>query len=106
MTQYKYQTDINTLTQGELGLNPNLSLITKDAASGNTVVLGNPSNSTPVPYLTASYAEEQMDISSVRTLGTNFVYLSGTSFDSMGVGVYEFEESNGTVYGLYDAQTV
>ena len=98
---YKYQTDMSKITPGELGVNPAGKLVTKDPASGNIVVLGNPDNSTSVPSLTKTYVEEQMDISSLQTLGTNFIFLNGTSFDSMGLGTYEFEEPGGVVYGLY-----
>lgn len=98
---FKYQTNMSVITPSELGVNSSGNLVTKDPVSGNIVVVGNPANSTPVPSLTPTYVEEQMDISALQTLGTNFIFLNGTSFDSMGVGTYEFEESNGTVYGLY-----
>lgn len=98
---YKYQTDMSIITPGELGVSPAGKLVTKDPASGNIVMLGNPDNSTSVPSLTKTYVEDQMDISSLQTLGTNFIFLNGTSFDAMGVGAYEFEEANGAVYGLY-----
>lgn len=100
MTNYKYQTTESLVLEGELGLNASGQLITKDG-SGTTVIVGGPANSTPVPDLAQTYAEEQMDISAVQTLGSGFIFLNGSTFDTMGVGVYEFEESDGTVYGLY-----
>jgi hypothetical protein len=99
MTQYKYPTDPTKMIEAELGVVAG-QLVTKDG-SGNTVVVGNPANSTAVSDLTPNYAEDAMDISSVRTLGSGFIFLNGTSFDAMGVGNYEFEEANGAVYGLY-----
>lgn len=98
---YKYQTDMSVITPGELGVSPAGKLVTKDPVSGNIVTLGNPDNSTSVPSLTKTYVEDQMDISSLQTLGANFIFLNGTSFDAMGLGAYEFEEANGVVYGLY-----
>lgn len=98
MTQYKYQTNPSLLKTGELGLVAG-QLVTTDGTS--TVVVGNPANSTAVSDLTATFAEEVMDVSTVKTLGTGFVFLNGTSFDAMGSSDYEFEEANGTVFGLY-----
>lgn len=99
---YEYQTNTSLLTAGELGIDTSTeNLITKDPSSGQIVVLGNPSNSTSVPSLVKTYVEDQMDISALQTLGTNFIFLNGTSFDSMGIGLTEFEETDGRVYGLY-----
>lgn len=100
MTNYKYQTTESLVAEGELGLNASTQAITKDG-SGTTVILGAPADSTPVNDLVATYAEDKMDISSVQTLGSGFIFLNGSTFDTMGVGVYEFEESSGVVYGLY-----
>lgn len=99
---YKYQTNTSLIVQGELGVNGSNQLVVGSGAEGTVTVVGNPPNSTPVPTLIAQgYAEEVMDIASAQTLGTNFIFLNGSSFDTMGVGGYEFEESNGLVYGLY-----
>jgi hypothetical protein len=100
MTQYKYQTNTGLLLEGELGLNGSNQLVTKDG-SGNLVTLTPAAGSTAISDLVQQYAADQMDLSGVRTLGTGFIFLNGTSFDSMGVGLTEFEESNGVVYGLY-----
>jgi hypothetical protein len=97
--QYKYQTNMSLLTKAELGLTGG-QLVTKDN-SGTQVVLGNPANSTPVETLTPTYAEDAMDISMASTLGNGFVFLNGTSYDSVGTTVYEFEEADGRVFGLY-----
>jgi hypothetical protein len=97
MTNYKYQTNENLLVEGELGVSVNNQLITVDG-NGNPVILGNPFNSSPVP---TDFAADAMDISNVQTLGSNFIFLNGSTFDTMGVGTYEFEEANGIVYGLY-----
>lgn len=99
MTQYKYQTNSSLLLEGELGVTGG-QLVTKDG-SGTVVVVGNPTGSTAVSDLTPNYAEEAMDIATAKTLGTGFVYLNGTSFDSLGGGDYEFEEPDGRVFGLY-----
>jgi hypothetical protein len=99
MTQYKYQTNSSLLIEGELGVTGG-QLLTKDG-SNNVVVVGNPTGSTAVSDLTPSYAEEAMDISTAKTLGTGFVFLNGTSFDAMGSSDYEFEEPDGRVFGLY-----
>jgi hypothetical protein len=100
MTQYLYQTNTSLLLEGELGLNSSNQLVTKNA-SGTLVTLTPAAGSTAISDLVKQYAADQMDLSGVRTLGTGFIFLNGTSFDSMGVGVTEFEESNGVVYGLY-----
>jgi hypothetical protein len=100
MTQYLYQTNTSLLLEGELGLNGSNQLVTKDN-NGNLVVLTPAAGATAVSDLVKQYAADAMDLSGVRTLGTGFIFLNGTSFDSMGVGVTEFEESNGVVYGLY-----
>lgn len=100
MTQYKYQTNLTVLVEGEIGLDSSNQLVTKDGG-GSTVVLGNPANSTAVVSLTPTYAPEVMDISSLKTLGAGFIFLNGTSFDAMGGCDFEFEEQDGTVYGLY-----
>jgi hypothetical protein len=100
MTQYLYQTNTGLLQEGELGLNGSNQLVTKDN-SGNLHVLTPAAGSTAISDLVKQYAADQMDLSGVRTLGSGFIFLNGTSFDSMGVGLTEFEESNGIVYGLY-----
>lgn len=100
MTQYQYQTNTSLLLEGELGLNGSNQLVTKDG-SGNLVVLTPDSASTAIADLVSQYAADQMDLSGVRTLGAGFIFLNGTSFDSTGVGVAEFEEAGGLVYGLY-----
>ena len=97
--QYKYQTNPSLLTEGELGVVSG-QLVTKDG-SNNVVVVGNPTGSTAVSDLTTSYAEEAMDIATAKTLGTGFVFLNGTAFDSIGGSDYEFEEPDGRVFGLY-----
>jgi hypothetical protein len=100
MTQYLYQTNESLLLEGELGLNGSNQLVTKDNL-GNLHTLTPAAGSTAISDLVKQYAADAMDLSGVRTLGTGFIFLNGTSFDSMGVGVTEFEESNGVVYGLY-----
>lgn len=99
MTQYIVQTSSDPLTQGELGVVDG-QLLTKDS-DDNVVVLGGAEGSTPVNSFTSQYAQDVMDISSAKTLGEGFIFLNGTTFDSTGVGVYEFEEADGIVYGLY-----
>lgn len=98
MTKYKFQTNPALLTQAEL-TDSGGQLLTHNGASN--VVVGNPANSTPLATLGQTYATDALDISIAKTLGQGFIFLNGTSFDAMGVGAFEFEESNGTVYGLY-----
>lgn len=100
MTQYKYQTNTSLLLEGELGLNSSNQLVTNNS-TGTLVTLTPAAGSTAISDLVKQYAADQMDLSGVRTLGTGFIFLNGTSFDSMGVGLTEFEESDGVVYGLY-----
>jgi hypothetical protein len=100
MTQYLYQTNESLLLEGELGLNGSNQLVTKDN-NGNLVTLTPAAGSTAISDLVKQYAADAMDLSGVRTLGTGFIFLNGTSFDSTGVGLTEFEESDGLVYGLY-----
>jgi hypothetical protein len=98
MTQYIAQTNTSLLTEGELGVS-NSQLVAGSGSEGSYVVVGNPTNGTTVDGL--GYAFDGMDVSSFSTLGSGFVFLDGATFDALGVGVYEFEESNGVVYGLY-----
>lgn len=98
MTQYKYQTNTTLLKEGELGVSGG-QLVTNNGSA--VVAVGNPANSTAVAVLAQTYAQEVMDIATAQTLGSGFVFLNGTSFDAMGSSDYEFEESNGTVFGLY-----
>ena len=99
MTQYLIQTNPSLLVEGELSVTGNQLIV--GTGGGSNEVVGAVANTTAVSSLTTSYAEELMDISSAQTLGSNFIFLNGTSFDAMGVGNYEFEEANGIVYGLY-----
>ncbi|QRE00301.1 hypothetical protein [Burkholderia phage BCSR5] len=98
--QYKVQTNTGILTTGELGIDAQDHLVTKDL-QGNLVTVGNPDNSTSMTDLKQQFAEEVMDISSAKTLGSGYVFLNGTSYDGVGLGIYEFEERDGRVYGLY-----
>jgi hypothetical protein len=102
MADYKYQTNTSLLMEGELGFDTATSqLLTKDG-SGNTVVLSNAQDqSMSVGHVAQSYAKDVMDISSTKTLGAGYIFLNGSSNDSLGGGNYEFEEPNGQVFGLY-----
>lgn len=100
MTNYNYQTNESLLIEGELGLNASNQLVSRDG-NGNEIVLTPDAGSTAISDLVKQYAADVMDLSGVRTLGAGFIYLNGTSYDSMGVGVTEFEEPGGMVYGLY-----
>lgn len=99
MTQYIAQTNTTLLTEGELGVLNGSQLVVGTGTEGSYEVVGNPSGGASVDDL--GYAFDGMDISSASTLGSGFIFLGGTTYDTMGVGTYEFEEANGIVYGLY-----